>query len=87
VVGYSLLVLALMNGVFFFALSRPWFVLKPIAAGLITSAVVGFALSRMGQYWLASVGMAVGAAVFAILTTRHAWRVLRDLDYYYYSAY
>ncbi len=87
VVGYSLLVLALMNGVFFFALSRPWFVLKPIAAGLITSAVVGFALSRMGQYWLASVGMAAGAAVFAILTTRHAWRVLHDLDYYYYSAY
>ncbi|MEN9646937.1 MAG: hypothetical protein RL238_3606 [Actinomycetota bacterium] len=85
--GYGLLVVGLMNGVFFFALSRPFFVLRPIAAAIITSVVVGFVLSRTLDYWWSVAGMASGAFVFAVLTSRYVARVLNDLDYYYYSAY
>jgi hypothetical protein len=86
-VGYSLLVVGLMNGVFFFALSRPFFVLRPMIAAIITSLVVGFVLSRTLDYWWSVAGMAAGALVFSILTSRYVIRVLKDLDYYYYSAY
>jgi hypothetical protein len=86
-VGYSLLVVGLMNGVFFFALSRPFFVLRPIIAAIVTSLVVGFVLSRTLDYWWSVAGMAAGALVFSILTSRYVIRVLKDLDYYYYSAY
>lgn len=85
--GYALLVWALMNGVFFFSLSRPFFVLRAIGAGLVAGTAVGFVLSRTVEYWLAAAGLVVGAAVFAAITARYAARVLRELDYYYYSAY
>ncbi len=86
-IGYSLLVWGLMNGVFFFSLSRPAYALRPLAAGLAVGVLVGLLASRTGPYWWSVYGLAVGAAVFAALTTRHALRVLRRLDYYYYSAY
>jgi hypothetical protein len=85
--GYSLLVVGLMNGVFFFALSRPFFVLRPIIIAIVTSLVVGFVLSRVIDYWWSVAGMAAGSLVFSILTTRYVIRVLKNLDYYYYSAY
>ena len=85
--GYALLVWGLMNGVFFFSLSRPFFVLRAIGAGLVAGIAVGFVLSRTIEYWLAAAGLVVGAAVFAAITARYAARVLRELDYYYYSAY
>ena len=87
VVGYSLLVWALMNGVFFFSLSQPSFALRPLVAGVLVGIAVGLVASRTGPYWWSVVGLTAGSAVFAALTTRHAVRVLRRLDYYYYSAY
>jgi hypothetical protein len=36
---------------------------------------------------MAVVGLAAGALVFAVATTVAALRVLRRLDYYYYSAF
>jgi small-conductance mechanosensitive channel len=86
-VGYALLVWGLMNGVLFFSLSRPFFVLRPLALGVAGGTAVGFLLSRTVEYWTAAAGLVVGAAIFAGLTARHVSRVLRDLDYYYYSAY
>lgn len=87
VVGYSLLVWALMNGVLFFSLSRPAYALRPIVASLAVGVAVGLVASRTGPYWASVVGLTAGSAVFAALTTRRAVRVLRRLDYYYYSAY
>jgi hypothetical protein len=85
--GYALLVWALMNGVFFFSLSRPFFVLRAIGTGTVVGTAVGYVLSRTIAPWLAGVGLVVGAAVFAVITAHYISRVLRDLDYYYYSAY
>jgi hypothetical protein len=86
-VGYALLVWALMNGVFFFCLSRPWLVLRAIAPAILVDLTVGFVASRAGTYWLGALGLAAGALVFGVMTSRSMSRVLDRLDYYYYSAY
>jgi hypothetical protein len=85
--GYALLVWALMNGVFFFCLSRPWLVLRAIVPAILVDVGVGFVASRVGSYWLAAFGLAAGALVFGLLTSRAMTRVLDRLDYFYYSAY
>ncbi len=87
IAGYTLLVYGILNNVFFFFMSRPTFTLKAIGAGIIVNIVVGFTLSRMLDYWYSVIGMTAGALVIAVITTIFAFRVLRKLDYYYYSAY
>lgn len=87
VLGYGLLVWGLMNGVFFFSLSRPRFALWSIGLATVINALVGFVLSRTLGYWHSVIGMVVGSLIFAVVTTRYALRVFGDLDYYYYSAY
>lgn len=87
VVGYSLTVWGLMNDVFFFSLSRPAFALHAIGLAIAANASIGFVLSRILDYWYSVVGLTIGAFVFAAVTTRHAVRIFRNMDYYYYSAY
>ena len=87
VVAYALLVLSLLNGVFLFSLSRPRLVVPALSLALVVNASVGWYLSRSIDYWYGVVGLAAGALVFAVLTTASALRVLRRLDYYYYSAF
>ncbi|MDP9393616.1 MAG: hypothetical protein M3Q27_04845 [Actinomycetota bacterium] len=87
VIAYALLVLSLLNGVFLFSLSRPRLVVPALLVALVVNAVVGLYLSRTVDYWFAVVGLAAGCLVFALLTTAAALRVLRRLDYYYYSAF
>jgi len=86
-VGYNLMVVGLFNGVFFFSLSRPIPALRAIAPATLVNAVIGFVLSRTLGYPYSAVGMAIGSLVFAVLATRYALRVMRELDYFYYSAY
>jgi hypothetical protein len=62
-------------------------VVPALLAALLVNAVVGWQLSREESYWMAVVGLAAGALVFAVATTVAALRVLRRLDYYYYSAF
>ena len=86
-VGYVFLVWGLFNSIFFFALSRPNFVLKSIIPALLVNFVVGFILSRLFGYQWAVLGLTVGSVVFMIISTIYAQRVFDSLDYYYYSAY
>ena len=87
VVGYSFTAWGLMNGVFFFSLSRPAFVLRAIGLAIAADASIGFVLSRTLDYWYSVVGLTVGAFIFAVVTTRYAMQVVWNMDYYYYSAY
>ncbi|MBA2560859.1 MAG: hypothetical protein H0V07_13430 [Propionibacteriales bacterium] len=87
VVGYLLLALGLMNGVFLFSLSRPTAVLSALSLAVFVDLGLGWWLSRHLSYWYAIVGMTAGALVFAAVTCLAAVRVLKQLDYYYYSAY
>jgi hypothetical protein len=85
--GYALLVWGMLNSVFFFFLSRPWFTIRTAGLVLVVNIVVGFILSRMFAYWYSVIGLTVGALLFAIIMTWYAVKVFRKLDYYYYSAY
>jgi len=86
-VGYVLLVLGLLNAALLFSLSRTGPVLTGLAAGLAVDLLVAWPLSRLVAYWCSVVGLVAGAAVFTAVTTVGTIRVLRRLDYFYYSAY
>ncbi|HEY73123.1 MAG: hypothetical protein B6I35_14955 [Anaerolineaceae bacterium 4572_32.2] len=86
-VGYAFLALGLLNAVFFLSLSRPRFVLRAIGVGFLVNVVVGFLLSRIVVYYYSVFGLVAGGIVFGLLSTWYAWRVMDELDYYYYSSY
>ncbi len=86
-VGYAFMALGLLNAVFFLSLSRPRFILRAIGMGFMVNVIVGFVLSRVVVYYYSVFGLVAGALVFGLLSTWYAWRVMDELDYYYYSAY
>lgn len=81
--GYALLVLSLRNVSLLFALSRPLCVLWAIACACAVNIGIGYLLSRFGTYDRAVIGFAIGAAVFASMSTWYSLQTLRRLDYYY----
>lgn len=85
--GYVLLACGLLNATVLFSLARPWTLVGAIGAALCSDLAVGIVLSRSGPYWHSVIGLAVGGAVFAALTTIAALRTLRRTDYRYFSAY
>ncbi len=86
-VGYAFVAVGLLNSVFFMSLSRPVLVRRAIGLGLIVNVIVGFILSRTVVYYYSVFGMVAGAIVFAAVSTWIAWKVMNELDYYYYSSY
>ncbi|HEX4905840.1 MAG TPA: hypothetical protein VFU93_10335, partial [Acidimicrobiales bacterium] len=86
-IGYAFLALALMNASFFFVLSRPWPMIRAIGTGLALGVVVGYVLSRTVTYWWGGFGVPIGMGAFAVLSTIQTVRLMRNLDYAYYSAY
>lgn len=87
VAGYSLLAWGLLNAIFLFSLSRPDFVLRAIVLALVINLVTGLILSRAISYEYSVIGLAAGSLTFGALTTWYTFKVLNQLDYYYYSAY
>ena len=85
--GYALTTIGLLNCAFFFTLSRPTFALRAIVPAFVVNIIVGFVLSRAISYEYSVYGLVAGAIVFAVLSTINGWRLMRSLDYYYYSAY
>jgi hypothetical protein len=85
--GYILLSWALFNNVFLFALSRPEHVIYNLVISLAVNVVVGFLLTRLFGHPFAAVGFTIGSFVLAVLSTITTINVIKDMDYYYYSAY
>jgi hypothetical protein len=85
--GYVLLAWGLLNATVLFSLARPWTLVAAIAIALALDLAVGILLSRNGPYWHSVIGLAVGGAVFAVLTTIAAVRTLSHTDYRFFSAY
>ncbi len=86
-VGYILVAWGMLNSLYLFTLNQP---AKPLNAILIAWSVnvaVGLAASRLISYEYSVVGMAVGSAVFMLLTLRYTLKFFKNLDYYYYAAY
>lgn len=86
-IGYSLLALGLLNGLFFFSLSKPWVVVRCISWALLVDVVVGFICSRAISFEYSVLGLVAGALTLAILTSIQTKRAFEQLDYFYYSAF
>jgi len=86
IVSYGILAFSLMNVVILFALSQPSQVLKAIIPALLTNMVIGFLLSRWFDYHFAVLGLFVGSILLFYLSTRAVLKVIRNLDFYLYSA-
>jgi len=87
IAGYGTLAWGLLNAALLFSLGRPWPVVRAIAVAAPVSVAVAFTLSRTGPYWHSVIGLAVGGAIFAVLTALSTLRTLRQGDYWYYAAY
>ncbi len=83
-VGYTLVSVALLNAVTMFSLSSPGAVNSAAIMAFITSAVVGFLMSRWFGYYFAIFGMIAGAVVFLVLTTLSAFLTVKSLDFQIY---
>ncbi len=87
VVGYGLLVWGLYNGSYLFVLGQPWRVLRGLLPAFAVAIVVAFPCSRTIGSWAASIGLAAGALVFALVSLRETRRLLGQLDYYAFAAF
>lgn len=87
VVAYTLLALGLMNAVILFFLSRPRAALIGLVVGLAAGVAVGYAASRAEDAWFSAFGLLTGTGAFALCTMVAGIRAVRNMDYYYYSAY
>lgn len=86
-VSYLFVVWALLNNVFLFSSSRPGFALRGTAVALLVNLVVGFVLSRTIEYWAAVFGLFAGSIVLWAISTYYVIKMLKDMDYYSYSAF
>jgi hypothetical protein len=86
IIGYSLMVWGLMNNIILYTLSRPFDAVRAFLWAIAANAVLGFWLTRSFGYWYSVVGMAFGALVFAVITTRAVLKALRQMDYSCYAA-
>lgn len=86
-IGYSLLALGLLNSLFFFSLARPRVVVDCIWPAFLVNVAVGYFASRMISFEYSVLGLVAGSLVFAVLTSKRANQLFRNLDFYYYSAF
>jgi hypothetical protein len=85
--AYALVAIALMNNLILFSLSRPWLVVRSLSAGLVVNMLLGWTLSHGVAAWMSVIGLAAGALVVACVSGFYALRLLRKMDFYYYSAF
>ena len=86
-VGYLFIAIGLYNGLFFFTLSRPEFVLRSIIPATAVNLLVALIASRCIHFEYGVLGLVAGGATFAAISTHYARDFFRNLDYYYYAAY
>ena len=84
--GYACVVVGLFNTSLLFRLSEPIGAFRPVAIAAAVNLTVGYILSRVVSYEMAAAGFAVGAACFAVLSTKQVQRRLQALDYYYFAS-
>jgi len=86
-VAYILLVNALMNILFMFALSRHRVPVRFIQYAVLADIIIGMIFSRAFGYPYAVIGLLSGAIIFWYGTYNYTNNLFKNLDYYYYSAY
>ncbi len=86
-ISYAFLVNGLMNILFIFSFSRQYFSVKSIFIATIINIIIGIILSRMFGLQYAVFGLLTGSIVFWIFSFRYAIRMIKKLDFYYYSSF
>jgi hypothetical protein len=85
-VSYVFLVHALINVLFIFSFSREVVISKAIIWATIADIVVGMILSRAFGAQYAVFGLLIGSLIFWFFSVRYAFKMFKNLEYYYYSA-
>lgn len=86
-ISYALMVNGLMNVLFIFSFSRQGFSVKSIMIATIVNILVGLVLSRMFGLQYAVFGLFVGSAVFWWYSFNYAAKMIKKLEFYYYSSF
>ena len=86
-VSYLFLTIGLYNGLIFFTLARPQYVINALIPAVIINIIVGVLLSRWISYEYGIIGLACGSIVYAFLSTKDAWHIFKNMDYYYYAGF
>jgi hypothetical protein len=85
--AYGLIGWSLFNFMLCAVLGRPSFALPAIAAGLVAEIAAGLLCAWGGDYSRVAEAFLVGAAVMLAGSYLTAWRLLRQIDYYYQSSF
>ncbi len=85
--GYLFLTFGMLNVLYLFTLNKHEKPLRSITVACIINLITGVFASRIISYEYASIGMLIGAFIFAVLTTRTTRKFFKNIDYYYYAAY
>lgn len=86
-ISYALFMVALRDVLVLLTLLRTEMAVRLMATALLVNVVVGFVASRAFHYSAAVFGLLAGAVALLVLSRRTLRSVVRDLDYFYYSAY
>lgn len=86
-ISYAFMVNGLMNVLFIFSFSRQNFSVKAISIATIVNLVVGVILSRMFGIEFATLGLLTGSIVFWAYSFIYSIRMLKKLEFYYYSSF
>ena len=86
-VSYALLAFGLLNTLILFSFSRQAVVIKAIFFATLSNIVIGIILANTVAHYFSILGLLVGSIIFCCKTHGYMKKLLKDLDYYYYSAY
>ena len=86
-IAYAFLVNGLTNVLLLFSLSRQEFSLRAIAFATGVNLVLGVILSRMFELEYAVFGLLAGSVVFWLYSFRFTLKMLKKLEFYYYSSF
>jgi hypothetical protein len=86
-VSYAFLINGLMNVLFIFSFSRQHFSVKSIVVATFVNIIVGVILSRMLGLEYAVFGLFFGSVVFWAYSFFYAVKMLKKLEFYYYSSF
>jgi len=85
--GYLFLTFGMLNVLYLFTLNKHEKPVRSIVIACVINLITGVLASRIISYEYASIGMLIGAIVFAVLTTRTIHNFFKNIDYHYYAAY
>jgi hypothetical protein len=86
-ISYAFMVNGLMNILFIFSFSRQNFSINALGIAVLLNIILGLILSRILGLEYAVIGLLVGSIVFWSISFRDTVKMLKKLEFYYYSSF